>query len=333
MQPPRRRQGDEEDEEDAENAETASEDKEWEDEGRREWPRDAAPTAATADDADQPPASLTQFLWQLAAAGGRMVADAAQAVVAFAIGDSSNTSAPGEGTASAAAESAETPEPPAKPPPWANVRVVGTHESRLLKRDHILIVAPALPASVNDKNWTLVYGTLQHGTSVNTFYRNMAKYNGPTIVVVRDTKGYLFGGFASVPWHKIDVEEFYGTGECFLFRLEPVGVVYGWTGANDFFMTSKAGKDSIVMGGGECVIARGRGRRHPDAVPACADRTRGRSVRSGAFGLWVDANFAHGSSRPCATFGNACLSSEDTFDVDQIEVFGFDGLEPSGRPR
>jgi hypothetical protein len=39
------------------------------------------------------------------------------------------------------------------------------------------------------QNWILVYSSLKHGTSASTFLRQVGKYNGPTVVIVKDVMG------------------------------------------------------------------------------------------------------------------------------------------------
>ena len=47
------------------------------------------------------------------------------------------------------------------------------------------------------------------------------------------------------------------------------------------------------------------------------------SFYSGHFGLWLDESFYHGSSLPCSTFDNKCLSSREDFICEGVEAWGF----------
>ena len=115
---------------------------------------------------------------------------------------------------------------------------------------------------------------------------------------------------------------FYGGGETFLYSIERLtGLpplltgeepppneavhVHRWTGANSYFMFSS--REHMAMGSG------------------------------GHFGLFLDADLLHGSSGPCETFGNVCLSRQrpggvaregDTpvgeFQCAVLEVWGMD---------
>ena len=120
-------------------------------------------------------------------------------------------------------------------------------ESKLLTAKVITALHKHIPRRLQLKDqWKLVYSTLRHGISLNTFYRHTAANNGPTILVIQDKAGHVFGGFASGVW-KIK-ERFFGSGETFLFKLVPDLKIYTWTGKNEFFMLGKS--DSIQMGGG-----------------------------------------------------------------------------------
>ena len=43
--------------------------------------------------------------------------------------------------------------------------------------------------------------------------------SGPSLLVVLDTNGHLFGGYAPLPWHISS--HYFGTGEAFLFSAHP----------------------------------------------------------------------------------------------------------------
>lgn len=64
--------------------------------------------------------------------------------------------------------------------------------------------------------WRLIYSPRIHGVSLQTFYRR-AQEEGPTLLIVQDHKGFVFGGFASATWHIAD--RYFGDGECFVFKF------------------------------------------------------------------------------------------------------------------
>ena len=168
-------------------------------------------------------------------------------------------------------------------------------ESSLLLPEHIDFLVSAMPDRFNQHKWDLVYSTGRDGISLQTLYRRVAK-TSPTILVVQDMRKHVFGVFAPDPWrvhHK-----FYGTGETFVFKLEPKAQskVYHWNqkehskdDRNNFFMFST--DDCIGVGGG------------------------------GHFALWLDEDLLYGNSTKSKTFNNTCLSSSEVFQVLNIEVW------------
>lgn len=78
-------------------------------------------------------------------------------------------------------------------------------------------------------NWELLYSMNKDGCSVGTLY-DRCKNNKTTLLVVQDSKGWIFGGFCNETWHPSN--KFYGTGENFLFTFKD-GIkpeIYRWTG-------------------------------------------------------------------------------------------------------
>lgn len=79
-------------------------------------------------------------------------------------------------------------------------------------------IAAALPARYQSKDWQLLYSTSRHGISLQTLYRKAAGVTS-TVLLVRDAGGYVFGAFCTEPWKPSP--RFFGTGETFVFQLEP----------------------------------------------------------------------------------------------------------------
>eukprot|EP00746_Dinoflagellata_sp_MGD_P120924 gnl/MRDRNA2_/MRDRNA2_56269_c0_seq1.p1 gnl/MRDRNA2_/MRDRNA2_56269_c0~~gnl/MRDRNA2_/MRDRNA2_56269_c0_seq1.p1 ORF type:complete len:393 (+),score=47.55 gnl/MRDRNA2_/MRDRNA2_56269_c0_seq1:92-1270(+) len=76
-------------------------------------------------------------------------------------------------------------------------------------------ISAYLPVALRFRQWNLAYSPRRHGVSINTFYRMQ---NGPNVIIVRDTNGGTFGGFAMEPWRSSG--HGYGTGENFVFKIE-----------------------------------------------------------------------------------------------------------------
>ena len=64
----------------------------------------------------------------------------------------------------------------------------------------------------------LLYSTEAHGCSLRMAYSRLQD-SGPSLLVVLDTNGHLFGGYAPLPWHISS--HYFGTGEAFLFSAHP----------------------------------------------------------------------------------------------------------------
>lgn len=54
---------------------------------------------------------------------------------------------------------------------------------------------------------------------------------GPTVMVIKDKEGYIYGGYASQPWERHG--DFYGDMKSFLFQLYPKASIFRPTGANN----------------------------------------------------------------------------------------------------
>lgn len=164
-------------------------------------------------------------------------------------------------------------------------------ESSLLCNDYVRKLAKNLPPRTEGYSWVLVFNTSIHGYSLHSLYRNMAGWESPLLIILRDSEGHLFGALTSCSLRVSD--HYYGTGESFLFRFRDEELeMYKWTGENNFFM--KGDMDCVCIGGGE-----------------------------GDFGLWLDGDLYHGRSHPCKTFANEVLSSKEDFIIADMEAWGF----------
>jgi len=163
-------------------------------------------------------------------------------------------------------------------------------KTSLLMNEHVRAIVNGMPSHLQATDWKLMYSSELHGYSLHTLYAKARRLKGPSVLVVKDTDGYVFGGFASHTWRKN--VSFFGTGECFLFSLNPKIKMYTWTGSNSQFLLAR--EECLGFGGG------------------------------GSFGLWLDADFETGNSNPSPTFSNPTLSSKTDFSVSTVEVWGMD---------
>jgi hypothetical protein len=91
--------------------------------------------------------------------------------------------------------------------------------------DGLAHLAAALPARYQARDWLLLYSTSRHGISLQTLYRRCAG-TSPSVLLVRDAGGYVFGAFCTEAWRPS--ARFFGTGEMFVFQLAPHKVMFPW---------------------------------------------------------------------------------------------------------
>ncbi|XP_018351339.1 PREDICTED: TLD domain-containing protein 2 isoform X14 [Trachymyrmex septentrionalis] len=166
--------------------------------------------------------------------------------------------------------------------------LIGTTE--ILSDEHREQLCHHLPARAEGYQWTLVFSTSQHGFSLNSMYRKMAKVESPILLVIEDTEGNVFGALTSCSLHVSD--HFYGTGESLLFRFTPRFQCFNWTGDNLYFI--KGNNESLAIGAGD-----------------------------GKFGLWLDGDLYQGRTQSCSTYGNEPLAPREDFVVKTLECWAF----------
>ncbi|XP_061629455.1 MTOR-associated protein MEAK7 isoform X1 [Phyllopteryx taeniolatus] len=178
--------------------------------------------------------------------------------------------------------------PACKETPWKDLRC-------LLDIPTLMFLAPQLPDRYSAP-WRLVFSTLLHGESFTRMVAGLTNC-GPTLLLIKDTKGYVFGGFASLSWEV--KPQFQGDSRCFLFSVFPRLRVHTATSYNQHFMYLNQNQQTMPNG-------LGMGGQHS------------------YFGLWLDSDFGHGHSRArpkCTTFGSPQLSGDEDFNLDSMEVW------------
>lgn len=166
-------------------------------------------------------------------------------------------------------------------------------ETQFLLEEQVLRLSDKFPARLVGADWRLIFSTSSDGFSLSSLYRKCSSSTtGPTLICIQDTEGNIFGALISSPIRLS--EQFYGTGESFLFRLLPKFDVYHWSGENPHF--ARGNTDSLTFGAGE-----------------------------GRFGLWLDSSLCQGRSQSCSTFNNQPLVPKGgDFVVKSLECWAFD---------
>jgi hypothetical protein len=164
-------------------------------------------------------------------------------------------------------------------------------KSAIMAPWQVITLERSLPEEHQDRDWLLLYSLKKHGAAMHSIFER-CKSHRYSLLCLSDSDGVVFGGMASEEW-KDRKDRYFGSGESFLFSFKGDKFVkYTWTRSNSYFMLASHGI-GLAMGGGQ------------------------------NFGLFVSPDLMHGSSDHCETFGSAALSRKKTFDVVNIEVWGF----------
>ncbi len=52
----------------------------------------------------------------------------------------------------------------------------------------------------NDYKWRLIYRASEHGYTAKSFHEYCDNMNGPTLVIIKSSEGWLFGGYTTQSW-------------------------------------------------------------------------------------------------------------------------------------
>ncbi|XP_017531546.3 TBC1 domain family member 24 isoform X1 [Manis javanica] len=185
----------------------------------------------------------------------------------------------------------------------------------------------------------LLFSSLQHGYSLTRFYFQCEGHE-PTLLLIKTTQKEVCGAYLSTDWSERNKFGgklgFFGTGECFVFRLQPEVQRYEWVvikhpeltrpvsletttlsplchsasseptdrlspflAARHFNLPSKT-ESMFMAGGNDCLIIGG----------------------GGGQALYIDGDLNRGRTGHCDTFNNQPLCSEN-FLITAVEAWGF----------
>ncbi|XP_032183611.1 TBC1 domain family member 24 isoform X1 [Mustela erminea] len=186
----------------------------------------------------------------------------------------------------------------------------------------------------------LLFSSLQHGYSLTRFYLQCEGHE-PTLLLIKTTQKEVCGAYLSTDWSERNKfggkVGFFGTGECFVFRLQPEVQRYEWVvikhpeltkpvsseapaapsppcrpvssdpadrlspflAARHFNLPSKT-ESMFMAGGNDCLIVGG----------------------GGGQALYIDGDLNRGRTGHCDTFNNQPLCSEN-FLIAAVEAWGF----------
>ncbi|XP_033754671.1 MTOR-associated protein MEAK7-like [Pecten maximus] len=150
--------------------------------------------------------------------------------------------------------------------------------------------------------WRLVFSNNVFGDSFTQLVSHMLN-KGPSLLIIKDKTGHVFGGYASQKWQLNS--KFYGSADNFLFTLSPQYGIYTTTSYNSNYMYLNQGQQTLPNG-------------------------LGMGGQFDYFGLWIDQSFNYGHSKAqprCTTYASPQLSGTAEFEVVALEVWEV-GPEP-----
>lgn len=155
--------------------------------------------------------------------------------------------------------------------------------------------------------WRFLFSSEIHGESFSTLIGRIVD-QGPSVLVVEDRNGHMFGGFAPANWSL--GPKFFGDDSSFLFTLAPRMRVFPSTGYNQHFqylnLHQQTMPNGLAMGG-----------------------------QHNYCGLWLDQNYGVGhTSETCTTYSAySQMSYSKEFNYRHLEVWGLGSPPPTPQER
>ncbi|XP_025060135.1 TBC1 domain family member 24 isoform X2 [Alligator sinensis] len=190
----------------------------------------------------------------------------------------------------------------------------------------------------------LLFTTLEHGCSLNRFYSHIEGHE-PTLLLIKTTAKEVCGAYLSTDWSERrrggNKLSFFGTGECFVFRLQPEVERYEWViikhpelamagserGSHSTQASSATSFSSVPLDPSDR-LSPFLAARHFNLPSKTASMFMAGSTECIIIGggdgqaFYLDADLNHGRTSHCNTFNNQPLCSEN-FQISVLEVWGF----------
>lgn len=105
-----------------------------------------------------------------------------------------------------------------------------------------------LPGGIRLCQWSLLFTPARDGFSHLTFFEKLENHE-ETILVIKDTRGYVFGALCTEEWR--ETPHFYGDGYSFVFTFRDGDdlELYPASGEADLYMQSD--RDGFIIGGSD----------------------------------------------------------------------------------
>lgn len=160
-----------------------------------------------------------------------------------------------------------------------------------------------LPFVISEENFWLKFTLEKDGDSLTNLLHTIrgSKY---TFFAIR-SGNRIFGSFTGAKWRKH--QEWYGTGEAFLWRVEDSLKVYPYTGSDT--LVQYCTNQMVAVGGGDW--------KEGEISPYKTGNQQPQGI-----GLLIDADLQGGESSSSATFCNPTLCGDvQEFTIDDLEVW------------
>ncbi|KAH7649744.1 Oxr1p like TLDc domain containing [Cryptosporidium bovis] len=233
---------------------------------------------------------------------------------------------------------------------WVTGFKVPEGARKILNESMVDEITSYLPIVLALRRWQLSYCSKLHGISFGSFYRKVSG-KGPSILVVRDTDGVVFGAFISESIR--NSANYYGTGEMFVFTYKQLSnnikqtvnkdisniseFSQTYTGTSDFFSEfavecctkDKQNKTNlegeVEQNSRETQKLKSRLSVFPWSGKNCfyiyTDNSRIAIGGGGSYSLAIDGEFFRGWSSPCSTYDSPSLSNREDFLVNAFQVW------------
>lgn len=162
-----------------------------------------------------------------------------------------------------------------------------------------------IPNRLSDFQPERLYSSNIHGRRLRTLYDHV-EYHEYCLIIIRNEHQQIFGCFcAGQLANRTKTRTWFGTGESFLFTLKPERQVYKWVG----YQTSNKGATKAY---------------EDYFIYADDERLQiGGSKEPLNIGLSIQQDLNEGFTKQCDTFDSKSLSTNEHFQIMEIEVFGF----------
>ncbi|KAH8584096.1 Oxr1p like TLDc domain containing [Cryptosporidium sp. chipmunk genotype I] len=236
---------------------------------------------------------------------------------------------------------------------WLTSFKVPEGAKKILNEGMVDEITSYLPIVLALRRWQLSFCSKLHGVSFGSFYRRVSN-KGPSILVVRDTNGVVFGAFISESIR--NSTNYYGTGEMFVFTYKQLSGIdtknptekreFGYLESNrynyDLGMLKKDQFTEFAVSGYKHVRDEGSSKKNEDSIKELStsvprisvfpwsgkncfyiytDNSRIAIGGGGSYSLTIDGEFFRGWSSPCSTYDSPSLSSHEDFLVNAFQVW------------